>query len=153
MSNTSPKRWFKVAKQLTQKQTTCTIPTLYDNNTEASIDISKGELLNLYLCRQSTLDDHDQQLPHIIQFTESTLSHLTITPCDVTDTISLTDSSKASGPDFVSPELLCEGSTELCSVLSHLFNTVLALSYFPNAWKLANVTLIFKKGDPSKPSD
>ena len=130
-SSTSPKTWFKVAKRLTQKQTTCTIPTLYDNNMEASTDISKAELLNSYFSRQSTLDDHDQQLPHNITSIESTLSHLTITPCDVKDAISLIDSSKASGPDFVSPKLLCEGSTELCTVLSHLFNSLLALSYFP----------------------
>ena len=117
-SSTSPKTWFKVAKRLTQKQTTCTIPTLYDNNMEASTDISKADLLNSYFSRQSTLDDHDQQLPHNITSIESTLSHLTITPCDVKDAISLIDSSKASGPDFVSPKLLCEGSTELCSLIS-----------------------------------
>ena len=120
---------------------------------EASTDISKAELLNSYFPRQSTLDDHDQQLPHNITSIESTLSHLTITLCAVKDAISLIDSSKSSGPDFVSPKLLCEGSTELCTVLSHLFNSLLALSYFPSVWKLANVTPIFKKGDPSKPSN
>lgn len=42
---------------------------------------------------------------------------------------------------------------ELAVPLSTFFNKLLSSSSFPSAWKLANVCPIFKKSDPSKPSN
>ena len=82
-----------------------------------------------------------------------TLNNLNISPQDVIDAISVMDSSKACGPDLISPRLLKEGANQLAIPLSTFYNTLLSRSLFPSAWKRANVTPIFKKGDPSEPSN
>ncbi|XP_045166981.2 uncharacterized protein LOC123530276 [Mercenaria mercenaria] len=108
-SNISAKSWFKTAKQLTHKQTSKTIPTLYEGNMEASTDQGKVELLNQY---------QNRPLPHSQMLTNSSLSNITVTPQDVKDALTLIDPSKASGPDLVSPKLLREGTSALSEPLS-----------------------------------
>jgi len=60
---------------------------------------------------------------------------------------------KASGSDLVSPRLIREGASFLAAPLSTYFTQLVRQSVFPSAWKLANVTPIFKKGDPSNPAN
>ncbi len=57
------------------------------------------------------------------------------------------DISKATCPDNISYKLLKEASVAIAEPLSHLFNFSLSMGTFPDAWKLANVIPIFKKGD------
>ncbi len=63
------------------------------------------------------------------------------------------DPSKASGPDTISPRLLREGANELSKPLATIFNMLLSTSMFPKAWKLANVTPIYKKSNPAHPTN
>jgi hypothetical protein len=63
------------------------------------------------------------------------------------------DPSKACGPDLIRPKLIREGSAELVLPLSVFFTKLLDQSTFPSSYKLANVTPIYKKGDPSNPSN
>ncbi len=138
--NISAKTWFKLAKQLTDKHSSSTqIPTLLDNRAEATTDIEKTEMLNAYFCRQSSIDDSGHGLPPLIM-PQQTISSISISSEDIYDCISIIDPSKASGPDLISPRLLREGASELSLPLSAYFNLLLATSYFPPAWKLANVT-------------
>ena len=58
--------------------------------------------------------------------------------------------SKASGPDLISPKMLKEASNTLAYPLSKLFNLSLSTKIYPKAWKCANVTTVFKKNDPKK---
>ena len=45
-SNVSVKKWFKIVKQLTNKQSSQSIRTLFDINFEATTDVSKANPLN-----------------------------------------------------------------------------------------------------------
>ena len=81
------------------------------------------------------------------------MNQITITEQDVKDAISHINPSKASGPDLLHPRLLKEGAPVLFKPLSTLFNLSLQKSVFPSSWKQANITAIFKKDDPSKPSN
>ena len=148
-SNISSKTWFKLVKNITNKQTKSIIPTLIVNKTTASTDQEKTEMLNNYFCQQSTLPDEKYQpLPNLPN-ANSVLPELTISPQDVKDAITSVDPSKACGPDLVGPRLIREGAPVLAAPLSVYFTNLLHRSVFPSAWKLANVTPIFKKGDPS----
>ena len=152
-SNVSAKTWFKIAKQLTNKQSSQSIPTLFDTNFEATTDVSKANLLNIYFSQQSNIDDHGHDLPQAVKQTDATLDSIVLNPTDVRDAISSIDPTKACGPDLISPKLLREGTQELCVPLSTFFNKLLVHSYFPDCWKLASVTPVVKKGDPSRPSN
>ncbi len=153
--NTSVKTWFKLAKQLRSKHTSSTIPTLIHDGIEASADTDKVELLNSFFSKQSTIDDSGHILPPAPppSDTSTYLSSISISPKDVTDAISLVNPGKASGPDLISPRLLREGTRELSIPLSEYFNKLIQKSHFPISWKLANVTPIFKKSDPSSPQN
>ena len=81
------------------------------------------------------------------------MNNITITEEDVSDILKTLDTSKASGPDFVSPRLLKEGKWSLARQLATLFNNSLHSSIFPSSWKLANIIPVFKKGDKSETSN
>jgi len=55
------RKWFKPAKKLTNIHKLHHIPTLNDDNTEASTDEEKANLLNRCFCSQSTIDDSNIQ--------------------------------------------------------------------------------------------
>lgn len=152
--NIQTKTWFKLANKLNNKKSkSSVIPTLFHNGIEASSDADKAELLNSFFCSQSTLDDGNHPIPTIHNHPLSSLSEISISTTDVKDAISLVNPSKASGPDKISPRLIKEGSEELAGPLAHYYNLILSNSTFPLSWKQANVTPIFKKSDPSTPSN
>ena len=57
------------------------------------------------------------------------------------------DPNKSTGPDDISPRILKECYTQLENPVTRLFNKSLAQAAVPRAWKRANITPIFKKGD------
>ena len=81
------------------------------------------------------------------------LNTIVVTDSDVEDVLKLLNTSKASGPDLISPRLLKEGSDILSHQLARLFNTSLHTSYFPTVWKQANVVPVFKKGEKTNVSN
>ena len=99
------------------------------------------------------MDDHSHPLPNNQPAIFPSLSEIIISSQDVKDAISLIDPSKASGPDLVSPNLLKKGVNELSGPLSKFFTRLLLNSEFPSQWKRANVAPVFKKSDPSTPSN
>ena len=151
-SDTNIKTWFKLAKQLTGKHQSGTIPTLVTNGTYIDSDQDMAEVLNSFFCSQSALDDQNKQPPPLPQ-PDTVQSSLNITTQAVTDAIKGMDAFKASGRDMVSPRLLREGVNTLAAPLAKLFNILLAKSEFPSERKRANVTPLFKKSDSSDPAN
>lgn len=71
-------------QQITERQSSDTVPTLIDGNTEASSDKEKTDLLNQYFCSQSSLDDSDHHsLPDIAASNNTHLSCIIIPVQDV----------------------------------------------------------------------
>ena len=60
---------------------------------------------------------------------------------------------KSTGPDGIPPFILKELSNELAPVFTLLFQASLSQGKIPLDWKMAHITPIFKKGDPSKASN
>ena len=69
------------------------------------------------------------------------------------DAISSLSVGKASGPDGIDTRILLEASSELSQPLCDLFNASLTSCVVPSDWKCSNVCAVFKKGDPSNPSN
>ena len=63
------------------------------------------------------------------------------------------DVNKAPGPDGINPYVLNKCADILCYPLSLLFVKSFKLGIVPTAWKYANVTPIFKKGEKTNPGN
>ena len=72
-----------------------------------------------------------------------------ITENEVDDILKILDTSKATGPDKISPSFLKEVESVIKAPLCKLFNLSLQKCIFPTDWKNANVTPVFKKNRPS----
>jgi hypothetical protein len=68
---------------------------------------------------------------------------------EVKDILATLNTGKASGPSGINNKVLKELSYELSTPLSDLFNYSLSKGYFPESWREANVTPLFKSGDQS----
>ena len=116
-----------------------------DNNI-ISGDIEKAEAFNHYIVQCSMLDDSQALLPSDYPLlTQDTLAELTTRVCDVERCLLQLGTSKAFGPDGISPKLLKEGATQLSASLCKLLNTSLHTGCFPSMWKRANVIPLHKK--------
>ncbi len=105
---------------MTKKQSSTLIPTLYHDGQEGASDVEKVNLLNSFFCEQSTIDDQSHNVPPVTELPQvhHSLSTIVVSPEDVCDAIKLIDTSKASGPDLISPRLIREGAVELSVPLS-----------------------------------
>ena len=53
------------------------------------------------------------------------------------------ESSKSSGPDYISVVVLKNSEPELLHILGELFNMCLKESCFPDCWKISSVVPVF----------
>ncbi|MCP4269715.1 MAG: hypothetical protein GY777_29775 [Candidatus Brocadiaceae bacterium] len=80
---------------------------------------------------------------------ENALDKVTISKVEIEKEIDRLKSQKAPGPDDIYARILKECKKEVSGKLGELFNNSLLTGEVPEAWKLANVVPIFKKGDRS----
>ena len=86
-------------------------------------------------------------LPAFYYITDTRLDLFSTTPEEVFSALSILDSNKAVGADFISNKVLKECAQSLCEPLSRLFNLSFTQCIFPATWKGANVVPLFKKGN------
>ena len=70
-----------------------------------------------------------------------------LTPPEVENALNTIDPNKSPGPDKIPGRLLKELAPQIACSLCRLFNLSLSLAVFPDRWKLADLTPIFKKDD------
>ena len=81
-----------------------------DNGEVIQDDIEKANLINSFFALQSTIDDTGKTLPPFQNHTDASLENINISVTDVSDVLKCLDTSKAVGPDLISPRMLKEGS-------------------------------------------
>ena len=148
-STLSCKTFWSIAKHLYGNKIKQPIPTLVHGNRHYTLDVEKATLLNDYFTQQSTLPppSPDFSLPQFQYITQSRLTDIEFTPYQVQQIISKLPVNKASGPDLVSNQLLKCTSDTICEPLAIIFNKSLSSCTYPQAWKCANLTSVFKKND------
>ena len=109
--------------------------------------------MNSYFTKISCIDETHAKLPVFYPKTEDHLTEIVVTPEDVESIISILDLNKASGPDEISHRMLKPVSKAISFPLADLFNKSLRQESFPEFWKLANVTPIYKKGETNNVSN
>lgn len=148
---TCRKQWWKLAKSVYKNSSSSSIPDLKSNGDIFSNNDEKCEILNRFFTDQCTVNDTNAELP-ILDPLGPVLIAPVITQDIVSKVFSNLNSSKATGPDGISNELLKNISPGISKALARLFNFSLEVGVFPDNWKVANVIPIYKKGDRANAS-
>ena len=86
-----------------------------------------------------------------MQFSNTQIEQISILPEDIASVIQHLDTNKAVGPDLVHNKLLVAAGPTLNEALTLLFNKSLNNGEFPEIWKIAQVTPIYKlKGEKTE---
>ena len=143
----SPKNFWN-AKEIYGTKKGDKIPTLVDGNTQYKTSEEKSNLLANYFASQcqniaGAEEIESTDVPH----EERSLQNISVTEAEVYSELKRLKLGKASGPDGLSNELLKIASRSLAPSMTMLFNKILRSSTYPDLWKRANVSPIYKKGN------
>jgi len=124
-------------------------PLRSDSGNIITDDASKANLLNNYFQSVFTVDDGN--LPPFTRRVPDNVSIGTIhfSPGTIIKAIKVCKHSRTLDPDGFSNYVLKQLSSSLISPLCVLFNHFFTSGVLPIAWKIANITPIFKKGNSS----
>ena len=133
------------------------IPPLKEEiNGQCSLHITnrdKAEFLNRYFTSISNINDDSVFLPNLNKKTDEVLHDFVVTEKEIQDIITTLNINKACGYDGISHKMLKNTRETVSKPLLILFNRSLAEGIYPDNWKIANVTPLFKKGDKSEVSN
>jgi hypothetical protein len=123
------------------------------DGTLSSDSKEKAELLNNFFASVFTVDDGLCPKLSMRVPTGVGLSSVSFTESRISAKLRKLKTTTASGPDGIQAILLKNARDSLSLPLADLYNFLFNLQCVPNAWKLARVTPIFKKGKPSDVSN
>ena len=146
-ANTSQKSYWKIINRVMNKCRSPKIPPLLANNLFILNCKEKAKHFNDFFSQQCKPIVNSSVLPILYFFTEKIIDHITVKNDEIISLIRKINPSKATGSDGISGQmlLLCDDSAIL--PLKIIFSNILSTSIYPDLWKIANVTPIFKKGD------
>ena len=145
-ATTTPKNYWKIIHRVMNKSRAPKIPPILCNGKFILSCAEKASLFNDFFSNQCKLIVNTSVLPDFVYLTDKRINNIAITDIDILSIIRSLNPNKAAGSDGISGQmlLLCDKSVVL--PLEIIFRNILETSTYPNMWKLANVTPIFKKG-------
>ena len=148
----NPKSFWSYYKSKTS--TNPGISSLNDaNGREGTDDQGKANLLNDFFCSVFTNEDLTNIPDPPTLNINKDFPNLVITKDMVLKKLKQLRINKSQGPDDIHPHLLHELKNELAEPLAILYSKCIESGTIPEAWKIASVTPIFKKGDKSSPGN
>ena len=123
------------------------IPPLLVNNTFITNCKTKAQLFNDFFSNQCKPVQNTSTLPPFRFNTNNRIDNIPVQSQKILTLIRGIDSKKAHGPDMISGEMLKLCDESIVLPLKYIYSNILRTSVYPSAWKLANVTPIFKKND------
>lgn len=155
LNQTDVKTFWKTVRLLNRDYSS-SIPTLCDGATTADTNLDKATLLNNYFY---TCFNHEQPpLQQLPDLAESLLppagvpSDFLCTEESVLELLSELDTTKSTGHDGISSQMLKFTSSSIADSLHKLFNRSLSTGIFPSDWKLGRITAIPKGSNRKVPS-
>ena len=123
------------------------IPPILDNGSFVLNCADKAKLFNDFFAKQCSLLLNDSVLPDFHFITEKRIDLVNISDEDILSLIRKLNPNKASGSDGISGQMLKICDTSVVLPLKIIYANILDSSVYPDMWKVADVTLIFKKED------
>ena len=141
------KCYWKIVNRIMNKCKAPKIPPILSNNKYIINCKEKATIFANFFAKQCQPLINDSVLPQFHYLTESRIEGINISSDEITSLIRSLDKGKAGGSDQISSHmiLLCDDSITV--PLKLIFDQILATGIYPDSWKLANVTPIYKKGD------
>ena len=108
----------------------------------------KAEILNTHFVEKAKLPENLPSLPKDNPpVNVEIFNFINVNELEVQNVLTKLDINKANGPDNISQKLLKETSKSVAEPLTKLFNLSLSTGKFPESWKIANVSPIYKKNN------
>ena len=152
-SKRNNKKWWLLLKNcMGITNMSSEIPPLKVNDNIFTNDKDKAEVFNNYftkICDLNLENAPDLDMNNA-KHQGNILENIEITNQDVIDQLKNLDVTKAYGLDNISPRFLKLGYEYLHDSITKLFNYSLRNKIFPTVWKLAYVTPLYKKNNPSE---
>ncbi len=149
-ANNSTKKWWKVVREIQKANEAFeSIPPIEVSGKIITNDKEKASEFNKFFLQASSLEEKNKSLPNEVLFFQGGMERIDICLKDVQDQIDCLDTSKAYGPDLVSPRLLKEGGQTIAHSLLRLYQMSLNLGKVPHLWKQANIVPLHKKDEQS----
>jgi len=144
---TSQKSYWKIINKVMNKCRAPKIPPILVNSVFVLASSVKARLFNDFFSRQCTTIVNNSVLPVLTLFTDKKIENISVENHKLLSLIRHINPNKAAGPDGISGKmlLLCDDSVTL--PLQIIFCNILSTSIYPDEWKIANVTPVFKKGN------
>ena len=107
----------------------------------------KAKIFNDFFSNQCRLINNGSVLPTFNFLTDKRFDKIAIKWDEIVSLVRNLNPNKASGSDGISGQMLILCDDSLGMPLKIIFKNIMLTSLYPEVWKLANVTPIFKKGD------
>ena len=145
--STTQKSYWKIINRVLNKCRAPKIQPILVNNIFILNCSEKAKLFIDFFSKQCMPNLTSSVLPPLNLLTDKNIDHVPIQYDEIISLIRNLHPNKATGSDGISGQmlLLCDNSVVL--PLQIIFQNILVCSTYPDMWKLANVTPIFKKGD------
>ena len=142
---TTHKAYWKIIRQVMNKCRAPKIPPILHNGAFILNCIDKAKLFNEFFAKQCKLNINDSILPSFNFLTDKKLKNVNVQNNEILSLIRNLDPNKAASSDGISGHMLLLFDESVVLPLQIIFRNILASSIYPDLWKLANVTPIFKK--------
>ena len=139
----SQKSYWKIINRVMNKCRAPKIPPLLVNNLFILNCKEEARYFNDFFSQQCKPVINNSVLP-ILRFLTN---HITIGNDEIISLIRKINPNKATGSDGISGQMLLIRDESVILPLQIIFTNILSTTIYPDMWKLANVTPIFKKGD------
>lgn len=145
----SPAYWdlFEKLRELDKPKTTNPISSIewvryFEQHVNSSQRLTQTEKENK---REQYVEDHIDIINNELNYN--------ITNDEIKLCIKKLKNKKSSGADYILNEMIKAGKEQILPILLKLFNKIFSSRTFPTVWQNNTLTPIFKKGDPSNPSN
>ena len=143
----NPKRLFSYINQ--NQSISKAIRGLFDSS--GSTKTNQKDIADILIQHFESVFDKTKSLFH--KRTNDAITDIDITERKVKDLLEGLDPNKSQGYDRVHPRVLKECASDYAIPLAIIFKTSLATRTVPQAWILANVSPVFKKGSTLDPNN
>ena len=145
--NTSQKSYWKIINRVMNKSRAPKVPPLLVNNEFIVNCREKAKIFNNFFANQCRLISNDSVLPTFNFLTDKRIDHISIRQDEIISLVRNLNPNKASGSDGVSGQMLILCDETVGKPLKIIFENIILTSIYPDMWKVANVTPVYKKGD------